>query len=119
MSATLNALMDITSHKFYRSIFNHIQNPKIKAWFRTPDSWKLKYEWDTGKIIGRKKWNGIRIPSQLTDSWHFAKMWMIIFLCLAIVLYKPIYGGLIDFVLYGLMWNFSFSFHYNITFKTD
>jgi hypothetical protein len=54
---------------------------------------------------------------QLTDSWHFFKMLMIVLLCLAIVMYEPFVGRVADFVMYGLAWNLTFSFHYNLTFR--
>jgi hypothetical protein len=109
--------MDVTSHKFYRSIFSKIKNIEIRLWFNSTESWRLKYEWYDNQIVGRRKWNGITIPVQITDAWHFFKMLMIVFICGAIVLYEPIVNTPIDFMLAGVVWNVVFSFHYNITFR--
>jgi hypothetical protein len=117
LGSICNALMDVTSHHFHISIFSDIQNKKILKWFRTPDSWKLKYEWDDGEIVGRKKWKGFVVPVQLTDSWHFFKMLMIVLVCCAIISYEIIVSPIVDLCLLGIFWNTTFSFYYNIIFK--
>jgi hypothetical protein len=115
--AVCNAVMDVTSHHFHESIFSKIKNKKVNRWFRSYDSWKLKYEWYDDQIVGRKTWKGIRIPVQITDAWHFFKMLMIVFMCGAMAVYEPVVYPLVDFVIAGTLWNISFSFSYNYTFR--
>lgn len=111
-----NAVMDITSHKFYQSVFN---SPKFNPLFWNPAiSWKNKYI--NGDINqGRKQWNifglKINIHPAFTDSWHLFKSTMIFCLVGAIVLYdsKGWVWDLILFVIYGTAWNLTFSLFYN------
>lgn len=86
----------IENENFYTSVFRK-KNPKF--WYKR-ESWKY-----TKKIFGYK-----------LDAWHLAKSGMIVSFCLAIVFYIPVFG-LIDFVLFGLIWNLTFNLFYNHLFK--
>ncbi len=54
---------------------------------------------------------------QLNDGWHFFKMWMVVFVILAIVFYQPIFIYYIDFWIYGLVWNLVFNLGYDILWR--
>lgn len=91
-AAICNAIMDILENEnFSSSVFRNL-NPK---WWYKRESWKY-----AKKIFGWK-----------FDGWHLFKSCMIIALMLAIVFYKPIIGW-IDFILFGVLWNITFSFTY-------
>ena len=113
LASICNAIMDITTHHFYQSIFIKIKNQK---WWNTSDSWKNKYVNGNPKF-GRVKWFfGINKPVQLTDSWHFFKMLMIIFICVSIITFNfvyPLYLFPILLLVYGIIWNLTFSLFYN------
>ena len=93
LAATCNSMMDNVSHHWYKSIFNkldmHFFNPNV--------SWEY-----AKKIYGYK-----------VDFWHLLKSGMIIFMVLAIIAYKPVFGPLIDFCLMGAIWNGTFNLFYN------
>ncbi len=113
--------MDVTSFHFETSIFSKL-NPKF---FNTKESWKEKYvDWD-GSNHKRKKliWN-IDLPVCFTDSWHMCKTAMIFLVVGAIVLYKPTLSCfdlnfckpllyLFDFILFGTLWNCTFSIFFS------
>lgn len=93
IAAICNSMMDNVGHHWYKSIFKRLDvkffNPNV--------SWEYAKQ-----IYGYK-----------VDFWHLCKSSMIIFLCLAIIYYKPLFGGLIDFILMGLVWNGTFNLFYN------
>jgi len=123
MASICNAVMDTSVQHYHSSIFTKL-NP---LWWNGETSWKNKYiDGDPNK--GRIKWFlGIDKPVQLTDAFHFFKMWMIIFICLSIVTFDKClvfvnceihwYSILITFTIYGLIWNSVFSLFYNKIFK--
>jgi hypothetical protein len=118
-----NAIMDVTSHHFERSVFYKVKN---KYWWDSANSWKNKYI-NGDSTLGRIKWNilGIKInkPVQITDAWHFFKTLMIIFLCGAIVagltstMVFSWYYLIAMFITSGVIWNTTFSLFYNRIFK--
>lgn len=116
LAAISNSIMDKPLHHWDKSIFSNIT--KNKDWWYSPDSWKNKYV-DGDPEKGRVKWLGgiMNKPVQLTDSWHFFKMLMIIFICLAISMHSNFIHPAIDWIIYGLLWNGSFSLLYNIILK--
>lgn len=116
LAAVCNSLMDKPMHHWDKSIFSKIK--KNKEWWYSPDSWKNKYV-DRDSTKGRVKWlwGLINKPVQLTDSWHFFKMWMIIFICLAISMQSNVIHPAVDWIFYGLLWNGSFSLLYNVILK--
>lgn len=113
LASICNAIMDITAHKFHRSVFKKLNpqywNPEI--------SWKNKYvDGDSNK--GRVKWFlNFDKPVQLTDAWHLFKSLMIIFLCGAIgvacLISLPIFESFIIFLTVGVVWNLVFSLFYH------
>lgn len=112
LSALCNALMDVSQFHYSTSIFTKFNKP---MYFDGVISWKNKYlDWDGGNR-NRKKWifGLFNLPVQLTDFWHLAKSMMIVLFVLAIVLYKPFFGMLIDFFILGAIWNLVFLAFYN------
>jgi len=115
LASTCNAIMDTSVHHYDSSIFTNYN----MLWWDGAISWKNKYvDGDTEK--GRVKWFfGINKPVQLTDAFHFFKMFMIIFICLAIVcgvfsnLEREWYVFLLLFIGYGITWNVVFSRFYD------
>ena len=133
--------MDNPKHHWRTSIFNvysrveigdhYVKKGKttkfknwVERWFH-PLSWKNKYfDYDVGRH-GRVHWKivGLEInkPVQITDSWHFFKMLMIIFMAISVITFDwdrviLIYSYWWDFILllvsYGAGWNLPFSFFY-------
>jgi hypothetical protein len=100
--------MDTSVHHFHKSIFSNLE----KYWWNGEISWKNKYTFCAPEL-GRKNFFGINIPVQITDAFHFFKMWMIIFICLSIVFYIPIFNWWIDLCVLGTCWNVTFSLFYN------
>jgi len=122
-AATCNAVMDTvadTPH-FNNSIFSNLGDwwgPKDKTWIR---------KWDAPNER-RKIWWRINYPVQILDPWHFFKMLMIIFICLALVAFptmEPIcwfdkwwMNAGVYVLIYGTGWNLTFSVFYNKLFKS-
>ncbi len=113
IAAICNAVLDITNHKFYLSIFTN-----EKTW--NPDvSWRNKYiegDPENGRVVWFRL-GAIKVikPVQITDGFHFVKMLMIMFACASIVSYRS-FGWELDlvfFVFYGVMWNITFSLFYD------
>jgi len=115
LASICNAIMDTSVHHYDSSIFTNYN----MLWWDGEISWKNKYvDGDTEK--GRVKWFfGINKPVQLTDAFHFFKMFMIIFICLAIVcgvfgvIEHQWYTFLSLFIGYGITWNVVFSRFYD------
>lgn len=116
LASICNAVMDTSDHHFHTSIFKN-KNP---MWWNAEVSWKNKYVDGNPQLGFRKIWKNINYPVQLTDSWHFFKMWMIVFITISIVTFKdqlfqstnPIYT-LFYILIYGIIWNSIFSLFYN------
>ncbi len=115
LASTCNAIMDTSVHHYDSSIFTNYN----MLWWDGAISWKNKYV-DGDPEKGRIKWFfGINKPVQLTDAFHFFKMFMIIFICLAIVcgvfsnLEREWYVFLLLFIGYGITWNVVFSRFYD------
>lgn len=93
LAAICNAVMDrIENENFFKSVFS---NKNETFWYKR-ESWKF-----AKKVFGYK-----------IDAWHLFKSAMIVSLCLSIVFYIPIFG-IIDFVLFGALWNLTFNVFYN------
>ena len=109
-SAICNAVMDVCSFHYSTSIFSKF-NPQ---WWNPEISWRNKYVGGDPSQGFRKCFFGLLdYPTFLTDAWHFFKSSMICLFCAAIVLYKPVLGPLIDFVIIGVIWNVAFNVCYN------
>jgi hypothetical protein len=97
LAAVCNAVMDICSHKFTKSIFAIKKDFKFLSikvnkhrwwtWWNTQYSWRNKYVNDDPQYGRKKLWGtSINYPVQLTDAWHLFKTLMIIFTVFAIVI---------------------------------
>ena len=112
LAAICNAVMDVVSFHYWDSIFFKLSKHK---WWDPKVSWMNKYD-EYGK---RKKWlwGLINKPVQFTDSFHFFKMLMIIFIIIAIVTYKGMelwYYLPLSYV----AWNGCFLLFYRYIFRT-
>jgi hypothetical protein len=83
----------IENENFFESIFSDMDK---RFWYKR-ESWR-----STKKIFGYR-----------FDAWHVAKSMMIILMVLAAVLYEPVLGQLYDFLLCGVIWNFTFWLFYH------
>lgn len=120
LASICNAVMDVSLFHYHKSIFKRFNN---RLWWDGTISWQNKYiDGDFKK--GRVKWSFLSIkfnkPVQLTDAFHFFKMLMIIFLSLSVItfdkswLFKDlnILFYMINCLIYGTLWNVSFSLFY-------
>lgn len=119
LAGICNSIMDTCQHHYWESIFKNLDN----HWWNGEQSWRNKYIY--GKpSLGRRKIKGTNIdfPVQLTDAFHFFKMWMIFFICAAIALPlskdlnlmdNAFYSFSVVFVGLGTLWNVFFSLFYN------
>lgn len=112
-SAICNAVMDVCSFHYHTSIFVK----RDFKWWNPEFSWRNKYIGGDPKKGFRKLFWKINYPTFLTDAWHFFKSSCIVLFCAAIVLYKPVLGPLIDFIIVGVIWNVAFNICYNRIFK--
>lgn len=122
LASICNAVMDVCSYKFSKSVFNN-SDIKFKLFgfpfkrFFDP-SWRQLNKEKTFKLLF---WT-VKQPLQFCDGWHFPKMLMIGFIIIAIILYHPILtftniwilNRLMDFVLYSVAWNVTFNVFYDI-----
>ncbi len=123
LAAACNAVMDKSSHHYSSSIFSDFGN---ELWWNGEISWRNKYN-NGDSTQGRVKWYfGLNKPVQITDAWHFFKMWMIIFMCSSVTC------GIFShqeniiwwwFVIYlgslGTLWNITFSAFYDKILKKN
>jgi len=133
VAAACNSVMDTVDHHQGESIFSKMKN---KKWWNQKQGWKNKYiDYDGDIRHGikprRVKWSflGIKFnkPVQLTDSWHFFKMLMIVSMCTAIPIFpfgifyleytgvgwfNMIWVFLLVVLMLGIVWNFTFSYTY-------
>jgi len=107
--------MDTCNNHFTTSRFRNLN----KSWWDGSVSWKNKYTY-LNPLTRRKTIFGLNYPVQLTDAFHFFKMFMILFVCISIITfrgYNLINGNWINFLLllfiYGFIWNTVFSLFYN------
>lgn len=134
IAAACSGLMDVLIFHHPISIF---QKHKKGFWSDAfMESWKCKYvDWDGGNRSLRKlfpnfksrfkifSWIGkINYPVQISDAWHFFKTIMIFSICISVVSFKLIVFYefnsrflmyLITFILYGIVWNWTFNLMYN------
>jgi hypothetical protein len=73
-------------------------------------SWRNKWQWGE-KENGEKFFLSSTMLSFLTDGWHLCKALMLLFISLAIVTYKPIFGYF-DIILFSIIWGVVFELFY-------
>ncbi len=137
LAAFCNAVMDVTLFHYHKSIFMGMNG----KWWDGSRSWENKYvDYYLYGKKRKKKW-GIVVPVQLTDAFHYFKMWMIIFMVLAVTNYTGIvvpfldlpecsagniwcklytyllrpdvYTKIMDILILGLIWNSTFTLFYD------
>lgn len=97
LAAIFNAAMDrLENENFSSSVFKNLD----------PKFWYKRESWKYAKKIGGYK----------LDAWHLAKSCMISCLLLAIVSFK---GHYVWFIVYGLLWNITFTIFYHEIFKSQ
>lgn len=118
LAATCNAVMDVCSHHYHKSVFHKWKYRMM--WWNAELSWANKYIEGT-PVFGRTHWIifGFKIikPVQITDAWHLFKMFMIIFIVVSIITFNyninDIKIFLFYLIIYGCIWNCTFSLFYN------
>lgn len=122
LAAICSASMDTAQFHYEKSIFYKCGNDQ---YYNPSKSWLNKY-------IGSKYENGMRkwffglldYPVFLTDFWHLMKTSMLFLIVASIVFYTPTLTVfnlgickplllIFDFVLFGTLWNCTFSIFYN------
>jgi hypothetical protein len=99
--------MDVITTRYDVSIFGNFSNQLFWDW---RISWHNK--WKNGDILqGEKFLFASTIFVFLTDAWHLFKAFMIIFICCAVIFYKPIFG-LFDLMLFSCAWGITFELFY-------
>ena len=107
LAAFSNAVMDVLSTRYDVSIFGNLKNRQFWDW---RISWKNK--WENGFKLNREKFLfSSSILVFLTDGWHLFKALMLLFIFLAIVTYKPIFGYF-DIILFSILWGVVFELFY-------
>lgn len=133
LAAICNAVMDKVTHHFHESIFNDPDKFEHDYWNAAVSHLNKYIDRDADK--GRNTFK-IKVPiikrspirlrlktidtrivihPAFTDAWHSYKSSMITYMCAAIVLYDyrgDIWGHLGAFVIYGAIWNVTFSLFY-------
>ena len=107
LAAFCNSVMDVLSTRYYVSIFGNFKNRQFWDWNM---SWRNKWQWGE-KENGEKFFLSSTILSFLTDGWHLFKAFMLLFMSLAIVTYKPIFGYF-DIILFSMTWGIVFEVCY-------
>lgn len=118
-AAICNSSMDIVKNDWSQSIFSRIPYGAFWYYWFAEDSWLNKFNHRVVSM-GRNK-----VPIIFTDNWHFAKFCMVVSMCFAAILYKPVFdcqfmklgeynlNWVFDIILLGLCWNVPFDLFYN------
>ena len=114
LAAILNACMDKYQFHYHRSVFMKYHLVK----FFMSDGWLNKYV-DRDPAKGRVKIWGVNMHPAFLDVWHFCKSGMVILICAAVVLHQPIMGLVYDLILYGLVWNLTFSLFWGFILESN
>jgi len=108
IAAISNAIMDVLSYRYQTSIFVNFS----KNWWNPSVSWKNK--WKNGNPEqGERFWGSSRWFVRFTDAWHFFQGLMFTCFMVCIVIYKPVFSGLIDFALMYLIFTTTFQLFYS------
>ena len=121
----LNAVMDKIAFNYKSSIFKDL-NPRF---WDVKQSWKNQWKWPLQPYTGwyyfglytpRYKENFPYSNTFLvwaTDAWHLAKALMLGCIMLGIVFYSPMFGWLIDAVVYYCIFTLAFTYFYSYILK--
>ena len=121
----LNAVMDKIAFNYKSSIFKDL-NPRF---WDVKQSWKNQWKWPLEPYTGwyyfglytpRYKENFPYSNTFLvwaTDAWHLAKALMLGCIMLGIVFYSPMFGWLIDAVVYYCIFTLAFTYFYSYILK--
>ena len=121
----LNAVMDKIAFNYKSSIFKDL-NPRF---WDVKQSWKNQWKWPLQPYTGwyyfglytpRYKENFPYSNTFLvwaTDAWHLAKALMLGCIMLGIVFYSPMFGWLIDAVIYYCIFTLAFTYFYSYILK--
>ena len=96
LASVCNAVMDVLKTRYNTSIFNNLSH---QTWLKPALSWRNK--WKNGDPSkGPKFFGSTTFLVFLTDFWHLAKFFMLLFLSFAIVFREPMFAWYIDFFIY-------------------
>ena len=107
--AVCNAIMDVLQFRYSTSVFKSMS----AAYWDPKLSWKNK--WKNGNSNEGENFIGSStIFVFMTDAWHLAKSLMLLFICLAIVFYSPMFGLIIDFLIIRVLIGLTFELFWRI-----
>ena len=115
ISSISKSIMDILSFHYYDSIFSKIKNGK---WWNPEISWKNKWKNDD-PTQGERFVGSSTFLVWVTDAWHFFQHIMILSFILSIVVYVPIFGFIVDFLLLYLIYTCTFELFFSKIFKSN
>lgn len=106
LASVFFAVIDTLSHHYGRSWF-----ARFDPYFWNPDiSWENKYsDYPTPKF-----WGSTNIFVWTTDAFHLFKSMGIICFMASIIVYREIYGPIIDLIIHGATYNIVFSLFYHV-----
>ena len=115
-ASAAKAVMDVLQFHYETSIFSRIKNRRIMEWFNPIYSWKNK--WKDGDVMkGEVFFGSSTILVWTTDAWHFFQHVMITCFMLSIVIYRPMFGIALDFVLLYVSFTGLFELLFHTIFK--
>lgn len=113
IAGMLNSIMDLCG-KFDETVFSKI--PGMRSFMEGGVSWRNKYK-NNDPSQGPKFFLSTKALVFLTDMWHLCKTTMLLMMCLAIVLYTPIFVWYIDALIYWILFGTAFSIFYDYGFR--
>jgi hypothetical protein len=122
LAAMVNAIMDKLAFNFNSSVFKDL-DPKL---WNPKESWKNKWRIPMELSIHDDYYLGLYKPPYqesfpfsstflvwLTDAWHLFKALFLGLIMLSIVLYIPIFGIFVDFILFYVGYTTVFTYLYD------
>jgi hypothetical protein len=113
IAGMLNAIMDLCGN-FDETLFSKIHG--MRAFMEGGTSWRNRYK-NGDRAQGPKFFLSTKALVCLTDMWHLCKTLMMLFICLATVLYIPIFVWYLDFLIYWIAFGTSFTIFYDYGFR--
>lgn len=109
LAGIVNAVMDVISTHHTRSIFKVIPREYADPAY----SWPNKYK-NGDPNQGEKFFLSSTMLVPFTDMWHLCKAMMLVLLSMAVITYKPLFGGLIEAIIIYMVFTISFEASYRL-----
>lgn len=109
VAGILNSIMDTLNFHYTTSIFSIYKN---QQWINLSLSWKNK--WKNGDPKQGEKFLGSStFLIFITDLWHLSKFLMLLFICAAIIFYKPLVNWWTDILIMYCSFTFIFELFFS------